>query len=64
MTLINTMGQNYVLSLMKNHEKGVYTKEVDLSQFSDGIYFCNIRIGSFSITKKLVISQNRRISEN
>jgi hypothetical protein len=53
--IYNSMGAEVMTVVNKNHSSGNYVEEVDMSQFSSGIYFYTMTSGGFTETKKMML---------
>ena len=55
LTVKDVLG-NILYSASEKNQKGEYTKTIDLSNNSKGIYFLNIQRGNYSCTKKIILN--------
>jgi hypothetical protein len=57
LTIYNALGQEIQLLLNERLKSGVYTIPFDGSRFPSGIYYYNLRAGSFSQTKAMTLTK-------
>lgn len=53
--IYNTLGTEVKTVVNKNHAAGNYVENVDMSEFSSGIYFYTMTSGGFTETKKMML---------
>jgi len=53
--IVNLVGQKVFENRMIDGKPGVNTLAIDVSNFEPGVYFYTVKVGSSSVTKKMIV---------
>ena len=56
-TIFNTIGEKVAVLVNENYEAGVYERSFKAENLNTGIYFYKMTAGTYSITKKMILSK-------